>query len=89
AAGLPVHAFKTPPHTLESPWEYVQAKDLQVDDTVRLGDLSGVVDKPPVHVTDPSGTTTVEVTFRDTTGPVSWDADLWVAIARRPETPES
>lgn len=27
--------------------------------------------------------TTVEITFRDTSGPVAWDADLWVVIAAR------
>ncbi|MFI1201590.1 tyrosine-type recombinase/integrase [Streptomyces sp. NPDC020883] len=89
AAGVSIHAFKSRPHTMESPWQYVQAKDLQVSDTVRLGDLSGVVDVPPVHVTDPSGATKVKVTFRGTTGPVTWDADLWVAIAARSETAES
>lgn len=85
-AGVPIHAFKARPHTMESPWQSVQAKDLQVGDIVRLGDLSGVVQAPPVHVTDPSGATTVEVIFRDTAGPVSWDGDLWVSIAERRET---
>ncbi|GGW95391.1 tyrosine-type recombinase/integrase [Streptomyces noursei] len=88
AAGVSIHAFKPRPHTMESPWQ-VQAKDLQAGDTVRLGDLSGVVDAPPVHVADPSGAAKVEVTFRGTTGPVTWDADLRVSIAARRETAES
>ncbi|MEU8540927.1 hypothetical protein AB0C52_13220 [Streptomyces sp. NPDC048717] len=83
AAGVPVHAFKGRPHTFDSDREYVQATDLRQGDTVHLGDMTGIVDRPPVLITAPAGSTQVSFVFRDTAGSVTWDGDLWVTITPR------
>ncbi|MFB6525272.1 hypothetical protein [Streptomyces sp. NPDC056399] len=85
-AGVPVHAFMPAPHVYDSTKEYVRAKDLVQGDTIQIGDLSGIVDKPPVLVSNPDGGTEVSFTFRGTPGSVTWDGDLWVAISRRDQT---
>ncbi|WP_086825692.1 tyrosine-type recombinase/integrase [Streptomyces sp. NRRL B-24572] len=85
-AGTSIHAFKPLAHSIDSDRTYVLAKDLKQGDTVHLDGMTGVVDKPPVLITDPSGSTKVSFVFQGTVDSVTWDGDLWVAVANRGET---